>query len=451
MTKPYAQPLKRVLSFKNLFFIAVGQIIGGGVIALTGVAIGMTGPGVIVAYAAAAVLVLLASVLIMVAGATVPATGAFYVWPSRLLNGWLGSVTLFLILLASITLSLYGSAFGLYMAPLFPAVPVHYWGIGVITLLVLANLFGLKLAASVQTALVVILLSALALFAGFAMPKVELENLSPMLPNGILGFATAVFLVKFATGGATNIVGLGGEMLNPARDIPRVIFSATLAVAAIYCLVALASVGVVPWQSMINQPLTVAGEAFLPGWALLYFLAGGAGLAVLTTLNAQLIQLPRNFLVASWDQLLPARFGQLNRFGAPYYILFIMLTVGIAPLVLEVDISTIARAATISASLPSFIMYCAVMHISKRYPEHQAKSLLPLQRSWLWVFFVWSQLSTAIGVVLLARDLSMGIIVTLGVWLLFAVAYYPARRAYLASKGLNLDELTSSRQIIDAG
>jgi APA family basic amino acid/polyamine antiporter len=314
MTQPVTQQLDRVLSFKNLFFIAVGQIIGGGVIALTGVAIGMTGPGVVAAYAAASVLVLLASVLIMVAGATVPATGAFYVWPARLLNGWFGCITLFLILLASITLSLYGSAFGLYMAPLFPEVPEHYWGIGVITALVFANLFGLQLAASVQTALVLILLSALAIFAGFAMPKIQVENLSPMLPNGILGFATAVFLVKFATGGATNIVGLGGEMLNPARDIPRVIISATLAVAVVYCFVALASVGVVPWQTMINQPLTVAGEAFLPGWALLYFLAGGAGLAVLTTLNAQLIQIPRNFLVASWDHLLPPWFGNLNRF-----------------------------------------------------------------------------------------------------------------------------------------
>lgn len=450
MTTSRAQSLERVLSFKSLLFIAVGQIIGGGVIALTGVAIGMTGPGVIAAYAAAALLVLIVSVPIMIAGATVPATGAFYAWPARLLNGWCGCITLFLILLASITLSLYGSAFGLYMTPLFPGVPEHYWGIGVITALVIANLFGLQLAASVQTMLVLILLSALAIFAGFAMPKLQIENLSPMLPNGIIGFATAVFLVKFATGGATNIVGLGGEMLNPARDIPRVIITATLSVAVIYCLVALASVGVVPWETMINQPLTVAGEAFLPGWALLYFLAGGAGLAVLTTLNAQLIQIPRNFLVASWDHLLPPRFGNLNRFGAPHYILFVMLVIGVTPLLLQVDISTIARAATISASLPAFFIYTAVLNISKRYPEQHANSLLPMKRRWLWCFFLFSQLSTAIGVALLARDLSATIIMTLVVWLIIAVAYYPLRRAYLATKGLDLDALTSNRDLIEA-
>ena len=393
---------------------------------------------------------LLASVLIMVAGATLPATGAFYVWPARLLNGWWGCITLFLVLLASITLSLYGSAFGLYMAPLFPDVPQHYWGIGVITALVAANLFGLQLAASVQTALVLVLLSALALFAGFAMPQVQVENLSPMLPNGLLGFATAAFLVKFATGGATNVVGLGGEMVNPARDIPRVIVAATSAVALLYCLVALASVGVVPWQRMINQPLTVAGEAFLPGWALLYFVAGGAGLAVLTTLNAQLIQIPRNFLVASWDLLLPQRFGRLNRFGAPHYILGLMFAIGAGPLLLQLDISTIARAATISASLPALIIYCAIMQIQHRYPEQHAKTLLPMKRSWLWAFFVWSQLSTLVGVALLARDLSQTIVLTLVAWLLLAVLYYPLRRAYLASKGQDLDQLTSDRGIIES-
>ena len=39
--------LKQVLSGWDVFFIAVGQIIGAGVIALTGIAIGMTGPSVI--------------------------------------------------------------------------------------------------------------------------------------------------------------------------------------------------------------------------------------------------------------------------------------------------------------------------------------------------------------------------------------------------------------------
>ena len=88
-------------------------------------------------------------------------------------------------------------------------------------------------------------------------------------------------------------------MHNPHRTIPLVIISATLTVAILYGFVALASVGVVPWQEMIDQPLTVAGRRFLPGWAMTYFLIAGAGLAICTTLNSQFIQLPRSFMVAS--------------------------------------------------------------------------------------------------------------------------------------------------------
>ena len=90
--------LKQVLSGWDVFFIAVGQIIGAGVIALTGIAIGMTGPSVIFAYLLSAVLVLIVTILIMMAGSVLPAVGAYYTWCSRLSGGWIGSIVLFLIL-----------------------------------------------------------------------------------------------------------------------------------------------------------------------------------------------------------------------------------------------------------------------------------------------------------------------------------------------------------------
>jgi len=236
--------LKRVLTFWDVFFIALGQIIGAGVIALTGVAIGMTGPSVILAYLLAAALVIMVSVLIVFAGATLPTVGAFYAWPARLCNGWVGSIVLILIALASISLSLFGSAVGLYLNPLFPVLSVNMWGVVVIFVIFLANLLGLEMASRLQMGLVLVLLSALGVYVGFAMPQIDMAHLSPMFPKGVVGFLTAAFLVKFATGGASLIVGLAGEMINPRRTIPLVIFGATTLVAVVYGLVALASVGV---------------------------------------------------------------------------------------------------------------------------------------------------------------------------------------------------------------
>jgi len=439
--------LKQVLSGWDVFFIAVGQIIGAGVIALTGIAIGMTGPSVIFAYLLSAVLVLIVTILIMMAGSVLPAVGAYYSWCSRLSGGWIGSIVLSLILLASVSLSLYGSSFGLYLNPLFPILTANQWGICVIVLLFLANLLGLQLAAKVQFALVAILVSALAIYAGFAMPEIELSLLQPWLPEGVIGFVTAIFLLKFATSGAYMIVGLSGEMKNPRRVIPIVMTTATIVVAVLYAFVALASVGVVPWQEMINKPLTVAGEQFLPGWAMTYFLVGGAGLAICTTLNSQFIQLPRTFIVASWDQLIPESFGRLNRFGAPYFILGIMMAVGVIPLIVGLDIGDIARAATISASLPSIFVYWSLTRIHTRYPEQYANSMFNMKPVWIWALFVFSELSTFVGIYFLSRDLSSTVIWSLVIWSVIAVAYYPVRKRFLAKQGFDLDAATSDESI----
>lgn len=441
--------LKRVLTFWDVFFIAIGQIIGAGVVALTGVAIGMTGPSVFIAYLFSALLVLVVSLLIIIAGTALPATGAFYTWVSRLRSGWLGSMVLSLILLASISLSLYGSSFGLYLNPLFPFLSVNGWGIVVITLLFLGNLFGLKIASKLQIFLVILLISALAVYAGFAMPNIQPDLLTPMFPKGIIGFVTAVFLLKFATSGAHMIVGLSGEMHDPRRTIPLVMIVATLVVAAIYGLVALASVGVVPWTEMIDQPLTVAGKEFLPAWAMAYFLIAGAGLAICTTLNSQYIQLPRTFIVASWDKLLPSWVGALNRHGAPYVILLVMLIIGVIPLLTNLDIGDIARAATIAANLPAFIVYWAIIRIPEKYPDQYHQSVFSPGRFWLWVLFIVAEVSTAIGVFFLAQGLPASVIVTLAIWIAASVAYYPLRKRYLAKRGVDLDKLTADSIIFE--
>ncbi|MEM7097672.1 MAG: APC family permease [Pseudomonadota bacterium] len=441
--------LKKVLTFRDVFFIAVGQIIGAGVVALTGVAIGMTGPSVIFAYLASAVLVLIVTALIMMAGTTLPAVGAYYAWTARLCGGWMGSLVLALTLLASVSFSLYGSSFGLYLNPLFPVLSVNQWGILVVVLLFIGNLLGLQIAARLQMVLVLMLASALGIYAGFAVPVLDTTLLSPMYPAGITGFITAVFLLKFATSGAYMVVGLSGEMIRPHKTIPLVMTAATLAVAVLYALVALASVGSSPWQEMVDQPLTVAGQKFLPGWAMTYFLIFGVGLAIVTTINAQFMQLPRTFMLASWDGLLPSWFGQLNRHGAPWIILTIMLAVGVLPLIAQMKIGEIARAASIAANLPTFFVYWAVMKIPDAYPERYAASWFYMKPAYLWILFAISQLATAVGVYFLAQDLEPLVIWVLVGWSVLSLTYYPLRKKWLARRGLDLEAQVTDARIFD--
>ncbi len=441
--------LHRVLGFKEVFFIAVGQIIGAGVIVLTGIAIGMTGAGVIPAYLCSAVLILIVSLLLMMGGSAIPSTGAFYTWPSRLLNGWIGSIVLGLILLSGVSLALYGIAFGEYIHPVLPWLSPSQWGIIIITVFFIANLLGLRIAIGVQMVSVLILISALSIYAGFAVPCLKLENLTPMFPNGAGGFLTATILLTFATGGAMLIVMLGGEMKNPQRDIPLVVVSSTIIVAILYAFVALASVGVIPCVEMANKPLTVAGKAFLPGWAFSFFLVGGAGLAICTTLNSQYMQYPRNFLIACRDRVLPERLGRINRFGTPHYILVLLYMIGLLPLVLDLKVEEIARATAIAAFLPQAFQFWALSYLPDKFPGRYKESLFKLPRRWIKPLLVFSELGVVVGVVMLAYDLTMAVIVTLAVWIVVCVAYYPLRRAYMRKRGVDLDATSADYSVFE--
>ena len=57
-----------------------------------------------------------------------------------------------LILLASISLGLYGTSIGLYLNPIFPFLSVNGWGIVVLLALFGANLIGRRIAAGAQPA-----------------------------------------------------------------------------------------------------------------------------------------------------------------------------------------------------------------------------------------------------------------------------------------------------------
>jgi APA family basic amino acid/polyamine antiporter len=443
------QPLPKVLSAWDVFFIAVGQIIGAGVIALTGIAIGMTGPSVVFAYLVAALLVLVVTLLIMMAGTVLPAVGAYYTWTSRLSGGWLGSIVLLLILLASVSLSLYGSSFGMYLSPLLPMLSPNGWGIVVIALLFLANLFGLNMAAKVQVALVLALASALGLYAGFAMPNIQSELLSPWLPAGAAGFITAVFLLKFATSGAYMIVGLSGEMHNPARVIPLVMTVATVVVALLYALVAL---GKCRRGALARYGRSTAyrcgprfyarvGDDLLPDRRCRFGDMHHTQFAIYSV--------AAHFLGGQLGSIAAGVGWALESFQAPYWILTIMLLVGVVPLIVGLDIGDIARAATISASLPAIFVYWAITRIPREYPRQYAQSIFAFSPFWLWTLFVVSELSLFVGVYFLALDLSASVVITLAVWVLVTVAYYPMRRAYLQRQGFDLNAATMDRGIFD--
>lgn len=292
--------LKKVLGLGDVMSIGAGQIIGAGVMALTGIAIGMTGSGVTLAFVISSVFTLFMVLPIAVMGSAIPTTGGLYRYTSRLLSPKIGFFWLTLFILAQLTLAMYSISFAEYVQGLVPSAPLKLVAFTLLTVFFIANLVGVKFAALVEKFMVIVLLLALIVFVAWGMPEVNYAvfNTGEMFPSGFVGFFMAVGLLSFATGGAQVVAELGGEMKNPGRDIPLTIIVTTLAIGLLYAFMATIAVGVLPIADVANMPLTDVARTILPGPLFVFFIVGGAMFALATTLNATLSWVTKGIMIA---------------------------------------------------------------------------------------------------------------------------------------------------------
>jgi amino acid transporter len=62
------------------------------------------------------------------------------------------------------------------------------------------------------------------------------------------GLAAATLIAMYNYGGYNNVTYLGGEVKNPARNIPRAIVFSVLIVAVLYLLMSVVIIGTIPWR-----------------------------------------------------------------------------------------------------------------------------------------------------------------------------------------------------------
>ncbi len=68
-----------------------------------------------------------------------------------------------------------------------------------------------------------------------------------------IGLGAAMLLTTYDYWGYYNVCFLGGEVKSPGRTIPRALILSILAVAALYVLMNLAVLGVIPWRELVGH------------------------------------------------------------------------------------------------------------------------------------------------------------------------------------------------------
>ncbi|WP_082693153.1 APC family permease [Bacillus sp. FJAT-29814] len=418
--------LKKVLGLGDLMGIAVGQIIGAGVMALTGIAIGMTGSGVTLAFILSSIFTLFLVIPIAVMGSAIPTTGGLYRYTSRLLSPKIGFFMLALFTLAQLSIAMYAISFAEYVQGLVPSAPLKLVAFTLLTVFFIANLVGVKTAAIVEKIMVVVLLLALIVFVVWGMPEVNYQvfNAKDLFPGGFAGFFMAVGLLSFATGGAQVIAELGGEIKNPGRDIPLTIITTTIGVGILYAFMATIAVAVLPIADVANKPLTDVARTIMPEPLFIFFMVGGAMFALATTLNATLSWVTKGLMIASEDGWLPKSLGKVNnKYGTPHWLLTLFYVIGAIPILTGMSLAVVSALGTGVFLIYSVITVFAATKLPKKYPVLYQKAPFKLPPLVLNLVVYIAMALLAFQAYLLMSSLSFKIILGTFAYMVAAVIY----------------------------
>ena len=149
------------LSFWDCMGFCIGQIIGSGVMVLTGVIIGVTGHGAPWAFIAGALIAFMAMLPKALLVSALPASGAKFTHVSKLLGPKTGFFYLCCNFVSQVLIATFALGFATYFIAIFPQFNERVVALVILALAVVVNFIGLKTSALVQKIMVALLLFSL--------------------------------------------------------------------------------------------------------------------------------------------------------------------------------------------------------------------------------------------------------------------------------------------------
>lgn len=373
--------LKRSITLPQAMGVSFHQAVGGGVIALMGVAISLTGGGAPLAFVIAAAMVIVYSLPIAALGSAMPVTGGRYNYAARLISPSWGFTTMWFSVLVTVQLSLMALAGADYVNSLFPSVPVRPLAFGLITFFFLTNLVGAAFSNRLGIVLAFVMLAAFLVYGFVGLPQVHWDTLGHVAPRGTDGLLTAAATLTFAVTGSTYVAELGREMKRPGRDIPVSMIGGIVLAAVLYVVVAIPSVGVLEVSQVAGKPMSVVADHILSPGGFAFFVLGGAVAAVVGHMNSLLLTATKPVLAAVGDGWFPARMGAVNRrFGTPHWLLFGLYLIGVIPVLAGFSVAAIAGMVSVAATPMLAIMIISSCRLRSRYPR--LYSAAPFRMPW---------------------------------------------------------------------
>ena len=193
------EPKPGILERGDLFAIAVGMVIGSGMVTLIGPAMAYTGYSVWLAYLTAIVMGFFMVFPYIILGGTMRVAGGPYSIVTNLSGVSTGGLVAYTKLVTPILNSSFALALGLYLNNLLPGITVKALAIAGVVILFVLNLLGMDIFAKVSKILSTVLLITMVLYVVFGLTQIRqpIFNFSgdKMFTGGFKGFMLAALLL----------------------------------------------------------------------------------------------------------------------------------------------------------------------------------------------------------------------------------------------------------------
>lgn len=221
-----------------------------------------------------------------------------------------------------------------YLAAFWPALNQNNLlaggvAIGLVWLMTLVNLRGVRLAGQVQTLTTVIKLLPLLAVATIGLLWFNQANPSHWAPsaaepNWWVAIQSIVALTLWSFLGLESASVASDTVERPTVTVPRATIIGTLLVAAVYILSSLAIIGAVPGGQLAQStfPFADAARAMWGDWAF-YAVAAGAAISCLGALNGFTLITAQVSLATAQDRLFPAPFAEKSAADVPAFGLIV--------------------------------------------------------------------------------------------------------------------------------
>lgn len=379
--------LKKNLKLADVFAISTGAMFSSGLFLLPGLAAAQTGSSVVLAYLIAGVLMIPAMLAKAELATAMPRAGGTYYFLDRAMGplvGTIGGLGTWVALVFKSAFALIGM--GAYIA-LFYEAPVVAMAVGLTVLFCVFNLVGAKETSSLQRVLVVILLVVVGGFvlvgAAGALTHLPIHYADkPFMSNGVDGLFATVGFVFVSYAGLTKVASVAEEVEQPDRNIPLGMML-SLGVATIaYASAVAVMTAVLPGAQFYGELAPVAATAKVIGGEYATIAVGAVVVAAVaafaSTGNAGILSASRYPLAMARDQLVPAGFARIGRFGTPTWGI-VLTSAAIALCVIAFDVTMVAKlASAFQLVLFSLVNLCVIVMRESRLEYYRPGFRVPL-------------------------------------------------------------------------